>query len=307
MTTGSQTAGATVVCGRQPITVGHVWIILPLSRSGSPVGAYSWRDRKIHSAQNHYSESPRCAGAAVTAAALLPDLRRRFRAAGDPGRAPAMQAYMKSAMPFHGVPTPLRRHITAAAWRRHAPADAPSWRSQVAALWDGAAHREERYAALDWCRLAWRPQQRGAARYAFHDLDALPLFERMLVSGAWWDLVDEIAGHQLGVLLRLHPGPMAAVLRNWAHDSNLWKRRAAIISQLDLKTRTDTGLLTDCLEPSLLPSPFAREFFIAKAMGWALRQYARSDPHWVQRYLRKHQDELPTLSRREAGKHLACS
>jgi 3-methyladenine DNA glycosylase AlkD len=240
----------------------------------------------------------------VTAPALLLDIRRRFCAAADPRRAPDMQAYMKSAMPFHGVPTPLRRQITATAWQQHAPADATAWRAQVASLWDSATHREERYAALDWCRLAWRPRQRGAARYAFHNLDALPLFERMIVHGAWWDLVDEIAGHQLGVLLRLHPGPMAAVLRTWAHDGNIWKRRAAVISQLDLKEETDTELLTDCLEPSLLPSPFAREFFIAKAIGWALRQYARTDPDWVQRYLRMHQDVLPALSRREAGKHL---
>jgi 3-methyladenine DNA glycosylase AlkD len=243
----------------------------------------------------------------MTAPALLLDIRRRLRAAADPRRAPDMQAYMKSAMPFHGVPTPLRRQITATAWLQHAPAEAVEWRSQVAALWDGATHREERYAALDWCRLAWRPQQRGMARYAFHDLNALPLFEHMIVSGAWWDLVDEIAGHQLGVLLRLHPGPMAAVLRTWAHDTNLWKRRAAIIAQLDLKKGTDTGLLTDCLAPSLLPSPIAKEFFIAKAMGWALRQYARTDSVWVQRYLLKHQAVLPALSRREAGKHLADS
>ena len=243
----------------------------------------------------------------MTAPTLLLNLRHRFRAVADPRRAPDMQAYMKSPMPFHGVPTPQRRQITAAMWQQYAPTDAAVWRSQVAALWDGATHREERYAALDWCRLAWRPRQRGSARCAFHDLDALPLFERMIVSGAWWDLVDEIAGHQLGVLLRLQPQAMAGVLRTWAHGGNLWKRRAAIIAQLDLKVDTDTDLLTDCLAPSLLPSPFARDFFIAKAMGWALRQYARSDPAWVRRYLRIHEADLPALTRREAAKHLTGS
>jgi 3-methyladenine DNA glycosylase AlkD len=235
--------------------------------------------------------------------ALLAALRHRLRAAADPGRAPAMQAYMKSAMPFHGVATPQRRVITKALWREHAPSDAAAWRKQVAELWDGASHREERYAAIDWCRLAWKPD-RTSDRFAFHDLAALPLFERMIVEGAWWDFVDEIAGHQLGVLLSRFPVPMAATLRRWASGDQLWKRRAAIISQLDAKTDTDTRLLTDCITPSLTPSPFARAFFIAKGIGWALRQHARSDPAWVRRYLREQHDRLPALSRREAAKHL---
>lgn len=237
--------------------------------------------------------------------ALLAALRRRLQDAADPRRAPAMQAYMKSAMPFHGVPTPLRRRITRELWRAHAPDTAAAWRAQVAALWDGAIRREERYAALDWCRWAWAPDRcRGRAVCAFHDLAARPLFERMIVEGAWWDLVDEIAGHQIGVLLRRHPGLMAAVLRRWAAGDHLWKRRAAIIAQLDGKAATDTRLLADCIAPSLSPSPFAREFFIAKGIGWALRQHARTDPAWVRRYLRQHHDRLPALSRREAARHL---
>ncbi len=239
----------------------------------------------------------RCSG-------LLPELQRQLRAAADPRRAPAMRAYMKSAMPFHGIPTPRRRLITAELWLQMGPTDAATWRAQITELWDGATHREERYAALDWCRLAWAPRDRGGPRYPFHDLNALPLFERMIVEGAWWDLVDEVAGHQLGVLLRLHPEAMATTLRTWAVGDQLWKRRAAIIAQLDLKAGTDTGLLTDCLAPSLAPSPFAREFFIAKAMGWALRQYARSDPAWVLQYLERKQEFLPALSQREAAKHL---
>lgn len=234
---------------------------------------------------------------------LLTDLRRGLRAAADPRRASGMQAYMKSAMPFHGVPTPRRRVLTAALWKKHIPPDATAWRRQIAQLWDGATRREERYAAIDWCRLAWAPDRRsGRERFAFHDLAALPLFERMIIEGAWWDLVDDLAGHQLGVLLRRHPLAMAAKLRLWALGDDMWKRRAAIIAQLDGKDATDTRLLADCIAPSLAPSPFAREFFIAKGIGWALRQHARHDPAWVRRYLRDHQ--LPALSRREAAKHL---
>ena len=241
----------------------------------------------------------------VMAKNLLTDLRHQLRAAADDRRASDMQAYMKSAMPFHGVPTPKRRTITRELWRQQTPKDARQWRSQIAELWDGAKFREERYAALDWCRWAWAADRTtGRKHFAFHDLKALPLFERMITQGAWWDLVDELAGHQLGVLLRTFPQPMAVTLRRWAAGKNLWKRRAAIIAQLDSKNATDTRLLTDCIAPSLTPSPFAREFFIAKGIGWALRQYARSDAAWVRRYLRLHHDRLPALSRREAAKHL---
>lgn len=236
---------------------------------------------------------------------LLPTLRGRLVAVADPRRAPAMQAYMKSAMPFLGVGTPQRRAITRALWREAPPADPAAWRGQVTELWDGARYREELYAALDWCRWAWcQDRRRRNPAPPFHDLKALPLVERLIAEGAWWDLVDELASHQLGLLLRLHPGPLAAVLRLWAKGDRLWLRRAAILAQLDAKAATDLRLLEDCIAPSLAPSSFAREFFIAKGIGWALRQHARHDPAWVRGYLRLHQERLPALSRREAGKHL---
>lgn len=237
--------------------------------------------------------------------ALLIAARHQLRAAGDAQQAAAMQAYMKSAMPFHGVPTPPRRAIARDLWHEFAPADAATWRKQVTELWAGATHREEWYLAIDWCRLSWKPDRRtGRERHAFIDLNALPLFTRLITEGAWWDVVDEIAGHQLGILLEKQPTYMASVLRLWAASDNRWRRRSAIISQLDRKAATDVRLLVDCLAPSLRPSPFAAEFFVAKGMGWALRQYARTDPAWVRRYLRTQGEQLPALTRREAAKHL---
>lgn len=237
---------------------------------------------------------------------LILDLRQRLEAIADPRRALAMQAYMKSAMPFHGVSTPARRVVTRALWRERTPADAATWRRQVARLWDGATHREERYAAIDWWRWAMAPDRAAArGRNAFHDPDALPLLRRLIVDGAWWDLVEDLAGHHLGVLLRARPAAMARTLRGWAAGRDLWLRRAAIIAQLDSRVATDTTLLADCIAPSLAPSPFAREFFIAKGIGWALRQHARHDPVWVLGYLRREAGRLPALSRREAAKHLA--
>ena len=232
-------------------------------------------------------------------------VRKALAEVADPQRAPEMQRYMKSLMPFLGISSPRRREVTKALWQAHAPCDPKTWRAQIAGLWDAAQHREERYAALDWCRYAWAPNRAiGRERFGFHDLQALPLFERLITEGAWWDTVDDLGGHQLGVLLLKYPAVMKPVLREWARGQDLWKRRAAIISQLDLKEKTDTRLLEDCIEPSLAADQFTREFFIRKGIGWALRQYARTNPIWVRKFLSTCGERLPSLSRREAAKHL---
>jgi 3-methyladenine DNA glycosylase AlkD len=133
----------------------------------------------------------------------------------------------------------------------------------VLALWRSATHREERYAALALAR------QRKAQ--AFQTLEALPLYEEMIVSGAWWDFVDELASHAIGELLERYPREMRRTLREWSRSGDLWKRRAAILAQLGFRDATDTKLLYACIRPSLS----SREFFLRKAIGWALRQLAR--------------------------------
>ena len=122
----------------------------------------------------------------------------------------------------------------------------------------------------------------------------------MIVSGAWWDYVDAIATRQLGELLRKYPTRMAAILRKWAIDDDIWLRRSAILAQLNFKADTDLALLYDCIRPSLGRS----EFFLRKAIGWALRQYARTNPDEVLRYVRDHRAELSPLSIREALKRI---
>jgi len=121
----------------------------------------------------------------------------------------------------------------------------------------------------------------------------------MIVDGAWWDYVDTIA-HRLGDVLRREPARTAARMRVWARSGNLWKRRTAIICQLGFKSDTDLALLTDCIEPSL----GSREFFLQKAIGWALRDLAWSDPKLVANWVRQHHDALSPLSRREALKNI---
>ena len=218
---------------------------------------------------------------------LVDVVRRTLRDHADPSLAPGQQAYMKSTMPFLGVRVPEVRRLTRAAARSSPPTDLEDLERTVRDLWDGATHREERYAATELTGL----------RLAIGRLELLPLYEHIAVTGAWWDHVDEVA-HRIADLHDLHPEPTAESVRRWATSSDMWLRRLAIISQLGRRDRVDRAVLVDVIEPNLADP----EFFIRKAVGWALRDLARIDPDWVQTFADEH--ELSPLSRREALKHL---
>jgi 3-methyladenine DNA glycosylase AlkD len=222
---------------------------------------------------------------------LVDALRSALARAADPEQAPAMQAYMKSAMPFRGVPQPVRARILRECVADDPPPTAGALAAVADALWDGAEFREERYLATALCGY------KGHARWP--DADWLPRYRHWLVSGAWWDHVDEIANRLVGPLLRADPARVTPVMRQWATDPDPWLRRASIICQLMSKEATDTALLTDAIEASLKDEGF----FLRKGIGWALRQHARTDPLWVREFVDAHPDLSP-LSRREALKHL---
>jgi 3-methyladenine DNA glycosylase AlkD len=222
---------------------------------------------------------------------LIDDLRRSLLIVADAGRAPAMQAYMKSALPFYGVPAPAARHVFAAVLKDHPLPDREAWESTIRVLWHGATHREERYGAL---ALA------GHRCYLPHqDPGTLALYRELVVTGAWWDLVDDLASHKVGPILRAHQDVVRTTIHAWATDDDMWLRRTAIISQLGSKGATDLGLLVSCIEANLE----RREFFIRKAIGWALRQYAWHDAPWVRAFVDAHAERLSPLSRREALKN----
>jgi 3-methyladenine DNA glycosylase AlkD len=223
---------------------------------------------------------------------LILAIRRELKLRADPARAPAMQAYMKSAMPYHGVPTPQSREIQRRLFAAHPLPDFETWRETALELWRDARFREERYAAIGLT---------GAPAFdRFQTLATLSMYEEMIVSGAWWDYVDGIAADRLGPLLERYPAAMKRRMRQWSRCADLWKRRAAILCQLRFKEATDLELLYDCIQPNLGD----REFFMRKAIGWALRQYAWTDPAEIARYVRARAGALSPLSRREALKHV---
>ena len=203
-----------------------------------------------------------------------------------------MQAYMKSAMPYHGVPTPLLRRICKTMFADVRFATASHWQVQVVDLWREARFREERYAAL---YLAGDKRARP-----FQTLSAMKMYEELIVTGAWWDYVDDIASHRIGPILKDYPAPMRRKMLSWGKSNNLWKRRSAILCQLGFKAETDLELLYACIQPSLE----SREFFLQKAIGWALRQYAWTDPAEIKKYVRLNRARLSALSCREALKNI---
>lgn len=223
--------------------------------------------------------------------ALVLAVRAGLAELANPAKAPDMRAYMKSDMPFRGVQKPARQDLAARVFAEHPLSDVDAWTATVLALWRGAEYREERYLALDLTA------HRTYARW--QSPDQVPLYEELIVTGAWWDFVDEIANRRIGPLLRAHPDTLVPIMRTWSRDPDRWKRRTSIICQLGSKEDTDLDLLAETIEANI-DDP---DFFLRKGIGWALRQYAKTDPGWVRTFVDTHPG-LSTLSRREATKHI---
>ncbi|WP_426560376.1 DNA alkylation repair protein [Angustibacter sp. McL0619] len=224
----------------------------------------------------------------MTAAHLVDRIRWQLRAAAEPERAAGMQRYMKSAMPYLGVRMPAVRAVVRDLTKAEPPA-LQVIHDAAATLWREAGHREERYAAT---ALTGLPAARA-------ELSLLPLHTEMIVTGAWWDHVDGVSG-RIGDTLAVHPTAVRPLVISWTTDADLWLRRTSIICQLGAKGSTDLELLSSAIDANLDD----REFFIRKAIGWALRQYARTDPDWVWRFVTDRAERISPLSRREALKHL---
>jgi 3-methyladenine DNA glycosylase AlkD len=222
---------------------------------------------------------------------IVARLRSDLAAHADASAAAGMQRYMKSVMPFRGVAKPERERLLRHALADHPLPDRATLETAVRELWDGAHFREERYLALSLT---------GHRRHLrWLDPSWIPLLRHWIVTGAWWDFTDEIASRRIGPLLRADPAAVGPVVRVWSTDPDRWLRRTAVICQLGSGPTTDTALLTETIEANRADP----DFFLRKGIGWALRQYARTDPAWVRAFVAAHPDLSP-LSRREALRHL---
>jgi 3-methyladenine DNA glycosylase AlkD len=207
----------------------------------------------------------------------------------DEAKATKMADYMKTDMPFYGVQAKPRDEVVWAVKKEIDLEDRDDYERLVRALWR-QPHREEKYIAI---RLA-----RRFTKYI--TLESMPLYEQLVREGGWWDFVDEIAGHLVGRVLDDNPEETWPILDDWIADDDLWIRRTAVLAQKRRKERTDPDKLFDyCLKLA-----DEEEFFIRKAVGWALREYAYVDPEAVRAFVDEHEARLSNLTVREATKRL---
>ena len=222
---------------------------------------------------------------------LVKFVQKELAEIADPEKAGPMQRYMRTRTPFLGIQKPQRVRVVREIKKRFPPDDRRGWEEAVLALWK-LPHREERYVALDYLALGKQ----------FHDPESLPLMKRLIREGAWWDLVDFVASQVLSRTLLNHRAEVRPVMQQWIDDRDIWVRRAALLSQLKHKNQTDEDQLFDhCLRRA-----GEKEFFIRKAIGWALRDYSWTRPEAVRRFLEEHGDRLSPLSLREGAKRLSA-
>jgi 3-methyladenine DNA glycosylase AlkD len=202
-------------------------------------------------------------------------------------RAKAMSAYMRDQFPFLGIPSPIRKRLTKTAFLETGALNKPFDETLVLELW-ALPEREYQYVACDYL-------ERFRKKLEVTHLD---LLERLVLTKSWWDTVDSLV-HNIGAICLKYPESLP-ILEHWAQTENFWMRRAAILHQLGLKAKTDEYRLFKFI----LENAHDTEFFIRKAIGWALREYSYTNPQAVKTFVLEHQNELSSLSKREAMKAL---
>ncbi len=213
-------------------------------------------------------------------------LRRDLEAVADPTSAPAMAAYMKHRFEFMGITSAKRRLATKPTMARARRASGDELTAFARDCWN-EPEREFQYVGADALNA-------NVARLESRHLDEL---EELITTRSWWDTVDGLAAWSVGGLVRADHTLVTAMDR-WIGGDDIWLARSAILHQLRWGADTDADRL---FEYSLRRAGDT-EFFIRKAIGWALRQYARTDPDAVRAFVERH--EFSGLTRREALKHL---
>ena len=215
--------------------------------------------------------------------------RRLFadlRAAADGERAAQMAAYMRDQFRYLGVQTPARRKISRPFLNAAKKERLLDW-DFVDACWQ-AEEREFQYVAADYLRKVRR----------LLTVADLPRVRGLAVTKPWWDTVDSLDATVGSVVAQSAEG--RELILKWARDENMWVRRLAIDHQLQRKEGTDVELLSSIIEANL----GSGEFFIDKAVGWALRDYSKTDPEWVRAFIAEHRQGMAALAVREASKYL---
>ncbi|MGV9231986.1 DNA alkylation repair protein [Streptomyces nigra] len=213
-----------------------------------------------------------------------------YGAAADPERAAAMRAYMKDVAPFLGIPSPERRALSRSVLQGTPRPDERDCTAVALRCWR-LPEREYQYFAVDLLRRHVRRLSSGF----------LPVARHLVTTVPWWDTVDALAAHVVGGLVAADPA-LTAAMDAWIEDDDLWVVRTALLHQLRYGERTDAGrLFAYCLRQSGHP-----DFFVRKAIGWCLREYAKTDPDAVRDFLAREGGRFAPLSVREALKNIGA-
>ncbi len=198
-----------------------------------------------------------------------------------------MKAYMKDRFDYLGIKSPVRNEILKPFFSELKELDTKEWMMVVDQLWN-QKFREFQYAAMVFTDRKIKELQP----------EHLPFLEKMITEKSWWDTVDMVAGNLIGAFFKMYPEKIPAAITRWTKTDNFWLHRACIIFQLKYGASTDHKLLFE------LCTKYAneKEFFIRKAIGWALRQYSKFNPKAVEAFIQK--QKLSPLSVKEASKYL---
>ena len=209
-----------------------------------------------------------------------------FESCSDRDKAEAMSAYMKNKFVFYGIATPERREIYKGFLRTEKTAKLPDWVFLDKCYED--EHREFQYLVYDYllCMKKY---------LSFEDTEHVRFY---IVTKPWWDTTDFLCKVIGDIGLRC-PG-VSELMLEWSQSDDIWLRRTAILHQLGRKDKTDIGML----ERIICNCLGSGEFFINKAIGWALREYSKTDPEWVRGFIGRFEDRMDILSIREAGKYI---
>ena len=215
------------------------------------------------------------------------DIFETLYAARDEAKAAPMIAYMKNHFPFLGIKTPEFRTLTKDFLLERKKDEAVDW----AFVWKcyGRPEREFHYLGLAYL---------GVVLKRLTPDDA-PAIEKLITTNSWWDTVDTIDAY-VGELCLRYPDLKKTLIPRWIMSENIWLKRVSINYQLRYKEQTDT----DILSGAILPNMGTKEFFVDKAIGWALREYSKTNPDWVGRFVEENRDALSSLSIREASKYI---
>lgn len=216
------------------------------------------------------------------------DLEQAFCTNASAQNAGPMEAYMKNRFSFYGIKAPLRKNITKEIVARH-KTEVKNNAREIGLQLLQQKQREYHYVAMEILEKELRQK--------FTKAD-IALIETTITTDSWWDTVDFLAKYLLGNYLQQYPEEITAVISRFSDSDNMWLNRSALLFQLGYKTKTDAPLLFSLCHKHSGSS----EFFIQKAIGWALREYAKTNPEAVRRFVSE--TMLKPLSKREAIKNL---